>query len=218
MTTIRVLIADDHPVFRFGMKALLDSDADMVIVGEAGSGQEAIELASALQPDVILMDINMPGVHGIEATHQIKKQHPSIGILIVTMVEDDTVLAALRAGARGYLLKGAEGDETLRAIRTVAGGGSVFSPAISDHLIKFIADKKQKRQRPFPELTDREHEILKMMARGLTNTAIANRLYISPKTVRNYVSIIFEKLQVTSRAQAIVRDRDVGMGTGEHLD
>ena len=218
MTTIRVLIADDHPVFRFGMKALLDSDADMVIVGEAGSGQEAIELASALQPDVILMDINMPGVHGIEATHQIKKQHPSIGILIVTMVEDDTVLAALRAGASGYLLKGAEGDETLRAIRTVAGGGSVFSPAISDYLIKFIADKKPKRQRPFPELTDREHEILKMMARGLTNTAIADRLYISPKTVRNYVSIIFEKLQVTSRAQAIVRARDVGMGTGEHLD
>ena len=212
MTPIRVLIADDHPVFRFGMRAMLEAEPDIEVLGEATSGEQAVEMAATLQPDLILMDINMPGIHGIEATRQVLEENPSIGVLIVSMVEDDTVLSALRAGARGYLLKGAEGEETLNAIRTVANGGSVFSPAIADRLIGFVAGATSALQHPFPELTEREFEILEMMARGLTNPAIANRMVISEKTVRNYVSAIFRKLQVTNRGEAIVKAHTAGVG------
>ncbi len=212
MSPIRVLIADDHPVFRFGMRALLDAEPDIEVLGEATTGEEAVEMVASLQPDLVLMDINMPGIHGIEATRQVLNENPSIGILIVTMIEDDTVLAALRAGARGYLLKGAEGEETLNAIRTVASGGSFFSSTVADRLIGFVSSSKPASHQVFPDLTDREYEILEMMARGLTNTAIANRLVISEKTVRNYVSVIFRKLDVTSRGEAIAKAHQAGFG------
>lgn len=211
MEPIRILIADDHPVFRFGMKSLLNSEPEMMVVGEAKTGNEVIALAETLKPDVILMDINMPGIHGIEATRQIVARSPSIKVLMITMMEDDTVVAALRAGARGYLLKGAEGEETLNAIRIVAAGGSIFSPYISDHVIGFISNRANGGSRIFLDLTDREYEILKLMALGLTNSAIADRLVISPKTVRNYVSAIFDKMNVSNRGEAIAKAHEVGI-------
>lgn len=212
MNPIRVLIADDHPVFRFGMRALLDAEPDIEVLDEATTGEQAVQMAASLKPDLVLMDINMPGIHGIEATRQVLEHDPTIGVLIVTMIEDDTVLAAMRAGARGYLLKGAEGEETLNAIRTVAAGGSVFSPKVADRVIGFMSGATTASRRPFPDLTEREFEILEMMARGLTNMAIANRLVISDKTVRNYVSTIFRKMGVTSRGAAIARAHQAGLG------
>lgn len=213
MSPIRILIADDHPVFRFGLRALLTSDAETLVIGEATTGEEAIELTTTLQPDVILMDLNMPGLNGIEATRRIIQQHPQVGILVVTMFDDDSVFTAMRAGARGYILKGSEGEETLRAIRAVAHGEAIFSPPIAQRLMQhFAALRRDPSPSPFPELTEREHEILKLIAQGYTNTTIAERLYMSPKTVRNYVSSIFSKLQVSDRAQAVVRAREAGLG------
>lgn len=206
--TIRVLIADDHPVFRFGMKALLSTEADMKVIGEASDGREAMKLAADLKPDVILMDINMPEVNGIEATRQIMRAHPEIAILIVTMLDDDSLFSAMRAGARGYLLKGAEGEETLRAIHAAAAGEAIFSPHVAERLIHFFANPSVRASAdPFPDLTPREREILDLIAQGLTNHAIAERLVLSPKTVRNQVSTIFSKLQVASRGEAIVKVR-----------
>ncbi len=213
MSPIRVLIADDHPVFRFGLRALLASEPATEVVGEATTGDEAIDLAAALQPDIVLMDLNMPGPNGIEATRRIAQQHPRIGILVVTMFDDDSVFAALRAGARGYILKGSEGEETLRAIRAVAHGEAIFSPTIARRLMQhFAVTGRGASAYPFPELTEREHEVLDLMAQGYTNTAIAERLYMSPKTVRNHVSIIFSKLQVSDRTQAAIRAREAGLG------
>lgn len=215
MDSIRVLIADDHPVFRFGMRALLNAMPDTEVVAEATSGHEAVAMASSTQPDVILMDINMPGVNGIEATRRIREAHPNMHILIVTMLEDDSVFAAMRAGAHGYMVKGAEPAEVLRAIRAVAGGEAIFSPGIAERLIHFFAEPPLAAQAsagpPFPELTDREREVLTLIAQGLTNSAIAERLILSPKTVRNYITEIFSKLQVADRAQAIIRARDAGL-------
>lgn len=213
METTRVLIADDHPVFRFGLRALLDAAVEMEVVGEATTGDEAIALAASLEPDVILMDLNMPAVNGIEATRRILLRSPHIAILIITMFDDDSVFAAMQAGARGYLLKGAEGEETLRAIRAVAGGEAIFSPAIAQRLIEYFA-RRQPTTLPqvFPELTDRERDILALIAQGFTNAEIADRLALSPKTVRNYVSNIFSKLQVADRAHAIILARGAGLG------
>jgi DNA-binding NarL/FixJ family response regulator len=208
---IRVLIADDHPVFRFGLRALLGADRETEVVAEATTGEEAVSMEREHRPDVILMDINMPGINGIEATRQILAANPDINILIVTMFEDDSVFAAIRAGARGYLLKGAEGEDTLRAIRTVARGEAIFSPAIARRLTQHLTNPSP-AEHPFSELTGREQEILNLIAAGLTNTAIAERLYLSPKTVRNHVSNIFSKLQVADRAQAIIRAREAGLG------
>ncbi len=207
--TIRVLIADDHPVFRFGMKALLSTEADMKIVGEASNGRETMKLAAELKPDVILMDINMPEVNGIEATRQIVRAHPEIAVLIVTMLDDDSLFSAMRAGARGYLLKGAEGAETLRAIRAAAAGEAIFSPRVAERLVQFFSGPSTTSSKePFPDLTPREREILDLIAQGLTNNAISERLVLSPKTVRNQVSTIFSKLQVASRGEAIVKARN----------
>lgn len=210
MTRIRVLIADDHPVFRFGLRALLSTQPDIEVVGEATSGPEVMALAENLEPDVILMDIKMPAVNGIEATRRILQRHPGIGILILTMFEDDSVFAAVRAGARGYILKGAEGEETLRAIQATAHGEAIFSPAIAQRLARFLAHTPAAAL-PFPELTSREREVLLLLAQGLTNNAIAERLSLSPKTVRNLVSVIFSKLEVADRAQAIVKARRAGL-------
>lgn len=206
--TIRVLIADDHPVFRFGLKALLSTEADMKIIGEASDGRETMRLADELKPDVILMDINMPEVNGIEATRQIVRVHPEIAVLIITMLDDDSLFSAMRAGGRGYLLKGAEGGETLRAIRAAAAGEAIFSPRVAERLVQFFAAPSfTPTKEPFPDLTPREREILDLIAQGLTNLAIAERLVLSPKTVRNQVSTIFSKLQVASRGEAIVKAR-----------
>jgi DNA-binding NarL/FixJ family response regulator len=214
MEMIRILIADDHPPFRDGLRALLLSAPDIEVVGEAAAGDQAIELAAALQPDVILMDINMPGVNGIEATRRILHTSPHISILVFTMFDDeDSVFAALRAGARGYLLKGALKAEILRAIRGVGSGEAIFGPAIAKRLMQYFAGLKPGLSpQAFPELTDREREVLALLAQHLTNPEIAERLSLSQKTVRNHVSNIFSKLQVVDRAQAIIRAREAGLG------
>lgn len=211
---IQVLIADDHPLFRFGLRALLEAEHGTAVIGEATTGVEAVTLAAALQPDVIVMDINMPELNGIEATKQILDTDPASNILIMTMFDDDSVFAAMRAGARGYLLKGVEGDETLRAIRSVAAGQAIFSPNIAERLLQYFATapKTQTSEALFPDLTPRELEVLQLIAQGLTNNAIAEKLVLSPKTVRNHVSTIFSKLQVANRAEAIVRAREAGLG------
>lgn len=211
---IRVLIADDHPLFRDGMHGLLDSVSDTKVVGEAASGEEAITLSENLQPDVILMDIKMPGINGLQAMREILHTSPHIRILIVSMLEDDdSVFAAMRAGARGYVPKGANQAEMLRAIRAVANGEAIFGPGIAQRLIGFFsASRPAVAPRIFPELTDREAEVLELIAKGSTNEEIAERLVLSLKTVRNHVSNIFSKLQVADRAQAIIRARDAGLG------
>jgi len=212
MNPIRILIADDHPMFRFGLRALLAAEADTEVLGEATDGQDAVSKAASLKPDLILMDINLPLLNGIEATRQILKQNPDIGILIITMFEDDTIFAALQAGARGYILKGAEGEETLRAIRAAANGEAIFSPAVSQRLSNFFTQPSpQTAPLPFPDLPPRERDILRLIAQGLTNAAIADRLFLSPKTVRNQVSLIFSKLQVSDRAEAIIKAREAGL-------
>ena len=214
MEKIRILIADDHPLFRDGMHGLLDSVPDTEVVGEAATGDEAIALAASLQPDVILMDIKMPGINGIQATREIVHTSPHIGILVVTMLEDDdSVFAAMRAGACGYLLKGANQAEILRAIRAVANGEAIFGPIIARRLLGFFAaTHRTVPPRIFPELTEREGEILALIAQGRSNEEIAEQLSLSLKTVRNHVSNIFSKLQVADRAQAVIRAREAGLG------
>ena len=213
MEPLRVLIADDHPLFRHGLQALLSATLDFEVVGEASTGEEVISQASTLQPDVILMDIQMPGQSGIEATRRILHEHPSIRILVVTMFEDDaSVFTAMRAGARGYVLKDAEKDEMLRAIRAVGSGEAIFSPAIATRLIDFFsAPRPAVPPQTFPELTEREREILNLIAQGQSNPEIAARLVLSSNTIRNYVSNIFSKLQVADRAHAIIRAREAGL-------
>lgn len=211
--TITVLIADDHPVFRFGMRALLEAEEGFEVAGEAQTGAEALTLTAELKPAVVLMDINMPDMNGIEATREIASQGSDTAVLILTMFDDDTVFSAMRAGARGYLLKGAEGEETLNAIRMVAGGGVIFSPGIAERMMGyFAAGPPAEMIEPFPDLTPREREILELIAAGYTNNAIAEKLVLSPKTIRNQASIIFSKLQVASRVEAILKARDAGLG------
>jgi DNA-binding NarL/FixJ family response regulator len=215
MKKIRVLIADDHPVFRFGMRALIESEAEFEVVGEASTGKEAVEMVSELEPDVVLMDITMPTLNGIEATRQITAETPGTGVLMVTMLDDNSLFAAMRAGARGYMLKGADGDETLRAIRAVANGEAIFSPAIAARMAEVFSAPPQEERvlpEPFPELTPREHEILELIAQGKSNAEIAEQLTLSLKTVRNHVSNIFNKLQVSDRLQAALQAREAGMG------
>ncbi len=224
MRQIRLLIADDHALFREGLQALLAGIPDIDVLGEAATGAEAVELAEALQPDIVLMDVNMPGVNGVEATRQILAGQPGIGVVVVTMLEDDaSVFAAMRAGARGYVLKGAHHEEMLTVIRAVAGGQALFGPAVARRLQRFFQSLGgQVRPLPdasiFPELTGREREVLDLLARGESNTAIAAQLGVVLKTVRNHVSNIFGKLQVADRSQAIKRAREAGLGeesTGE---
>lgn len=214
MEPIRILIADDHTLFRDGLCALLNSIPDTEVVGEAATGEEAVAQADALQPDVILMDIQMPGMNGIEATRRVLRASPHVGVIVVTMFEDDdSVFAAMRAGARGYILKGADQDEMLRAIRAVARGEALFGASIAQRLMNFFAAPRPAAPAQlFPELTDREREVLDLIAQGCNNTEIAQRLVLSPKTVRNHVSNVFSKLQVADRAEAIIRARDAGLG------
>lgn len=214
MEALRILIADDHPLFRHGIRELLNLTPDIQVVGEATTGEEAITQAEALHPDAILMDINMPGVNGIEATRRILHNSPHIRILVVTMFEDDgTVFAAMRAGARGYVLKDAEKENILRAIQAVGNGEAIFSPTIATRLIDFFSTQSTALPREiFPSLTERERGILQLIARGRSNAEISRELSLSPKTVYNYVSNILNKLQVADRAQAVIRARDAGLG------
>ena len=210
---IRVLIADDHPVFRFGLRALLESQSDILVLGEAASGDDAIRMTASLKPDIVLMDINMPGTNGIEATRQITRNTPAIKVLLFTMIDDETVFTGMQAGARGYLLKGAHGEETLRAVRAVANGEVIFSPGIAEQMMTYFArEMKTTADAPFPELTTREREILDFIAQGFTNGAIAEQLVLSPKTIRNHVSNIYSKLQVATRSEAIIKAREAGFG------
>ena len=214
METIHVFIVDDHVLYREGVRKMLSVAPDIEIVGEAASGDEAIAQVLTLQPDVILMDLKMPGVNGIETTRRILYASPRIGVLVLTMFEtDETVFAAMRAGARGYLLKDADQEEVLRAVKAVSRGEAIFSPAIAERLIHYFAALKPgTADLAFPELTDREREILHLIAQGHSNSEIAERLLLRTKTVQNHVSNIFSKLQVADRAQAIVRARDAGLG------
>lgn len=214
MNPLRILLVDDHPLFRKGMRTLLTATPEMEVVGEAATGQEAIDLAATLQPEVVIMDLQMPVVNGIEATRQILQVSPHIRILVVTLFEDDaSVFTAMRAGARGYILKDAKEEEILRAVRAVGSGEAIFSPAIATRLMEFFATTRPGVAKEiFPILTEREREILQLIARGATNSDIARSLTLSIKTVNNYVSNIFSKLQVADRAQAIIRARDAGIG------
>ena len=211
---LRILVADDSADFREGIAALLASVDGLELVGEAVDGQQAVDGALQLQPDVLLMDLHMPGRNGIEATREIVSVAPHIAVLVLTMHEDDdSVFSAVRAGARGYLVKGARQAELLRALRTVADGGAVFGPAIARRMIGFFeAAASAASATPFPDLTMREREILDLVARGWSNQQIAAQLDLSIKTVRNHVSSVFTKIQVVDRAQAIVKAREAGIG------
>jgi DNA-binding NarL/FixJ family response regulator len=211
--TVRVLIAEDHPLFREGMRGRLDRVDDIAVVGEAASGEEAVELANKLEPDIILMDIKMPGLNGIEATREILRASPRVGVLVLTMFEDDdSVFAAMRAGAKGYLLKDSGGEGVVHAIRAVASGEAVFGAGVAERIMGFFSAPRAAPKRAFPELTEREEEVLSLVAQGKSNQEIARQLFVSLKTVRNHVSNILLKLQVADRAQAVIRARDAGIG------
>jgi DNA-binding NarL/FixJ family response regulator len=210
--TISLLVAEDSAAFRAGLRALLGSAADMNVVGEAEDGAQAVAMAVALQPEVILMDLKMPVLNGIEATREIAQSSPHIAIVMLTMFEDDdSVFAAMQAGARGYLLKGALRNEILAAVRAAAAGEAIFGPALAKRMMYYFSQQRA-AEPPFPELTERERDVLSLIAQGHNNSQIAQQLVLSPKTVRNYITSIFDKLQVADRAQAIVRARDAGMG------
>jgi DNA-binding NarL/FixJ family response regulator len=211
---LRVLICDDHPVFRNGLRMLLSAQDGIDVVGDASTGREAVTRADELQPDVVVMDLQMPELNGIEATREIVATSPHVKVLVLTMFEDDdSVFAAMRAGARGYLLKGADQDEIVRAIESVGSGEAIFGPRVAARVIEyFTTPQPTHAAQAFPELTARELEVLERIARGESNATIARHFVLSQKTVRNHVSNIFTKLQVADRAQAIVRAREAGLG------
>ena len=213
MTPLRVLVVEDHPLFRKGVVALLEAAADLSVAGVAGSGEDAVVRARELRPDVVLMDLQLPGMSGIEATRAIGAADPDVRVLVLSLFEDEeSVFLALRAGARGYVLKDAEEEELLGAIRAVARGEAIFSQAVAGRVLAFFAQPRP-APKAFPELTDREREILGLLAAGHPNPSIARKLSLSPKTVANYVSAIFAKLQVADRAEAMIRAREAGLGS-----
>jgi len=214
---LRVLVCDDHPVYRDGLAMLLGSLPGFEVVGVASDGVEAVERTAELQPDVVVMDLQMPGLNGIEATARMTADHPHVAVLVLTMYDDDeSVFAAMRAGARGYLLKGAAQDVIARAVTSVAQGEAIFGPAVARRVAAYFSGAAPAAPtsppEAFPQLTAREREVLDLLAAGRTNAQIASTLYLSPKTVRNNVSNIFAKLQVAGRSEAIVRARDAGLG------
>jgi DNA-binding NarL/FixJ family response regulator len=212
--TIRVLVVDDHPVFRAGLMAILDDLDDIEVVAQAADGKQAIHAVASHRPDVVLMDLRMPGIGGLEATAQITVHHPNTAVVVLTMDSDhDSVFAALRAGARGYLLKEADGDDVQRAIHAVSKGEAIFGPGIAERVISFFATQSVGTSAdPFPQLTPREREILHFIAQGLDNAAIARRLVLTEKSIRNRVSDILTKLRARSRAEAVALARNAGLG------
>ena len=210
--TLRAVVADDHPVFRQGLSVLLE-DVDVDVVAEAEDGEAAVDAVTAHRPDVVLMDLQMPRLSGVEATRRLVELDPDVKVLVLTMVEDDdAVFAALRAGALGYLLKGAGSEEIGRAVRGVAAGEAVYGPTVAKRVRAFFAAGPAKQAVPFPELSDREREVLDLIAQGRPNGEVARRLFLSEKTVRNHVTSIFSKLQVADRSEAIVKARGAGLG------
>lgn len=211
---VRVLVADDHPLFRTGLRMALDHTDGIQVVGEAATGLEVVQLAEELRPDVVVMDLDLPELHGVEATRRVVTRCPSVGVLVLTMFgDDDSVFAAMRAGARGYLLKGSDQAEIVRAVRAVAAGEALFGPSVAERIVEFFSRPRPPgAPPPFPQLSAREREVLDLVAAGRSNQAIASRLVLSHKTVRNHLSNIFSKLQVADRSEAIVRAREAGLG------
>lgn len=213
MTT--VLLADDHPLVRQGLRAVLETCEDIEVVAEAETGTEAVRLCVDLEPDVVMMDLQMPGLHGIDATREVRRSTPGTAVLVLTMFDDDqTVFAAVAAGAAGYLLKGSDGADIIAAVRAAASGHAVFGAALAGRLQAWFARPPVDGRQAFPELTERERDILDGVAAGLTNAEIGAKLFLSPKTVANNVTAILGKLQVAHRAEAIVRAREAGLGNG----
>jgi DNA-binding NarL/FixJ family response regulator len=211
MSPLRVIVADDHPLFRAGLLTALELSDSVEVVGEVANGVEAVACAVRLQPDVVVMDLHMPVLNGIEATRQIMAALPDTGILVLSMLEDDeSVFSAMRAGARGYLLKGAGADEITRAIQAVGRGEAMLGASIARQVIAYVAAPRTPE--PFPELTARERELLDLIAQGWSNARIAEHFTLSTKTVRNHVSNILAKLRLHDRSQAIVRARQAGLG------
>jgi DNA-binding NarL/FixJ family response regulator len=211
---IRILVVDDHPTFRLGMHALLSSTPGFTVVGEAADAPEAVELARRVPADVVIMDLDLAGTSGIDATYAVLRERPELRVLVVTMLEDDdSVFAAMRAGARGYLLKSASPAEVERAVRAVAAGDVLVASGVAERMLAFVTGARTAAS-PFPELTEREREVLDLVARGLDNLAVARRLSLSDKTVRNNLSAILAKLRVADRSRAIVRAREAGLGGG----
>jgi len=213
VATLRVVLADDHPVVRAGLRALIGTLDGLEVVGEAAHGEAAVREVQLTKPDVVLMDVRMPVVDGVEATRRIRAVAPGTAVLMLTMYDDDaTVFTAMQAGARGYLLKGADQDEILAAIRSVVAGQAIFGPGVAARMLSFFAAVEAQPAVPFPELTDREREILDLLAAGRRTAVIAQELFLSPKTVSNHLTSIFAKLEVADRAAAIVRAREGGLG------
>jgi DNA-binding NarL/FixJ family response regulator len=212
---MRVLVVDDHPLYREGLAMAFETMENVEVVGQAADGATAVQLAASLAPDVVIMDLHLPGMSGVEATRLLLADRPDTGVLVLTMLEGDSSLfAAMRAGARGYVLKGADRGEIERALRTVAAGEVVFSSGVAASVTAWFRTSGAGAQEPFPQLTEREREVLDLVARGLTNAEIAARLVVSDKTVRNHVSNVFAKLHVTNRSGAVARARDAGLGGG----
>jgi DNA-binding NarL/FixJ family response regulator len=210
--TVRVALADDHPMYRFGLRAVLDASPEVEVVGEAADGAELLALVARCAPDVVLTDLSMPNVSGAAAIDELSRRHPDIGVLVLSMHEDDASLfGALRAGARGYLLKGADREEIIRAVLAVAGGDAVYGGAVARRVAEALTGTSS-RARAFPELTNREREVLDLLAAGLRTSQVARRMMLSEKTVRNHVSAVLNKLQVPDRAAAVVRAREAGLG------
>jgi DNA-binding NarL/FixJ family response regulator len=212
---IRVLIADDHPVYRDGLRLLVDRAADLELIGEVETGTEAVAMAAVERPRIVLMDIRMPEMSGIEATRRIVEADPNVAVLVLTMSEDDnSLVAAMRAGARGYIPKDADAEELLRAIRAAAVGEAIFGASIATRLVSYF-DDDARASAAFPDLTERELDILELIAQGRSNAEIGQRLGIASKTVRNHVANVLNKLEVADRSQAIVRAREAGLGRGD---
>lgn len=210
---IRVVVVEDHPLYRHGLCAMLAATPDMTVIGEIGDGNQAPALVQELQPDVVLMDVQLPGQSGIAATRIITANSPQVRVLILSLFQDDdSVFAALRAGARGYILKDADEEDVIRAIRAIAAGESLFGPEIATRLLTWFSQSRWEASTAFPQLTSRERQILDLIATGMSNAAIADELFVSAKTIANSVSSIFAKLQVSDRSEAIVRAREAGLG------
>ncbi|MFI5427909.1 response regulator [Aeromicrobium sp. UC242_57] len=216
---VRVVVVDDHPVFRIGMAALLASLDGIDVVGQAEDLDAAVRVVGEQLPDVVLMDLDLGATSGVEATRDILRAHPRVGVLVVTMLgDDDSLFASIRAGARGYLLKGASPDEIERAVRAVANGEVLLGPQVAQRAATYLTGARTKGVRPFPELTDREREVLDLVARGLDNATIARRLVLSSKTVRNYVYGIAAKLDIEGRPQLMIRAQQDGLGADRPVD
>ena len=211
--TIRLVIADDHPVFRHGLRTALSGTAEIEVVGEATDGTQAVAVAIEHSADVVLMDLHMPAMSGLDAIHELTHKAPNVAVLVLSMFDnDESVFTAIRAGARGYLVKGASQDEVTRAITAVHAGGVVFGASLASRIGELLAPSAAREATQFPMLTEREREVLDLIAAGRSNGQIASELFLAPKTVRNNVSAILSKLQATDRAEVIIRARDAGLG------